>query len=543
MFNMSPAFRFSVVEQDLNGGVQGFKTMNNNVMEIELKLAVTAEDRSRLYRHPLLTAAGEPKLQDLSARYFDTPDLALRKNRIGMRVRKADGQWTQTVKAGGRARAGLHERHEWEDAIESGSPDGDRLEKILASHPEFAGDLDVRKTRGALQDIFAVRVHRATWLVEHAGTQIEVAIDEGTVSRPDKSVAVSEVELELKSGSVAGLYEFALKLMQDIPMHLQRESKAERGYALIATMQPRAIRAQPLKLSRKMSVEQGMQRIFENCLDQVAANEAGVLHDNAPEPLHQMRVGLRRFRSALRHFRDVAPFPPELESELAWLGALLGEARDWDVLSHSTLPSLGPLPEEEINQAALNEQALRIAAERRSAVQQALNSPRYAGFMLAVFSWMLGKSWRQHAEPFRLKILDEPLLDFAQGVLRKSRKQVQKRGTHISGADTEALHRLRIAVKRSRYATEFFSSLGKRKSIAGYSRVLSSLQEELGRHNDDAIGQQLLKASKEEFKENADSVSFIRGYLGSRLHADRRKLKKLWKGFHRAEVKWRGHRS
>jgi triphosphatase len=512
-------------------------------MEIELKLAVTAEDRSRLYGHPLLTAAGQPHLEDLSARYFDTPDLALRKHRIGMRVRKVDGHWIQTIKAGGRARLGLHERDEWEDEVESGSPDTRRLEKLLVSRPEYAGDLDIKAVKGALQDIFAVRVHRATWLIEHRGAQIEVAIDEGTVSRPDKSVPVSEVELELKSGSVAALHEFALRLMQDIPMHLQRESKAERGYHLIAPMQARAVKAKPLKLSRKMSVEQGMQLILESCLDQIAANEAGVLQGFAPEPLHQMRVGLRRFRSALRHFHEVAPFPPALKTEIDWLAVLLGEARDWDVLSHGTMPSLAPLSNDEVNIGTLNEQAHQIAAEKRTAVQQALNSTRYARLMLAVFGWMQGKSWRFDPGPNAIKALEEPLLPFAQHILQRSSKQMHKRGGDISRADAETLHRLRIAVKRSRYATEFFSSLGKRKSMDSYFKVLSTLQEELGRHNDDAIGQQLLKSSKERFKDNAESLAYCRGYLGSRLYANRKKLKKLWKEFHHAKVKWRGKRS
>lgn len=512
-------------------------------MEIELKLAVTAEDRSKLYKHPLLTNAGQPQLQDLSARYFDTPDLALRRHRIGMRVRKIDGRWIQTIKAGGRARAGLHERHEWEDEVDSAGPDVPRLGKILASHPEYAGDLDIDSIRGTLQEIFAVRVHRASWLIEHRGALIEVAIDEGTVSRSDKSLPVSEVELELKSGSVAALYDFALSLMQDIPMYLQRDSKAERGYHLIAPLQAKAVKANPVKLSRKMSVEQGMQQIFESCLDQVAANEAGVLQDSGPESLHQMRVGLRRFRSALRQFEEVAPFPPALKEDLDWLGSLLGEARDWDVLSHTTMPSLAPLASDEVNIGTLNKQALEIAAEKRMAVQQMLNSTRYAKVMLAVFGWVQGKSWRHHPAPHTVTILEEPLLPFAQHILQKSRKQMQKRGADISRADAETLHRLRIAVKRSRYATEFFSSLGKRKSMKNYFKVLSSLQEELGRHNDDAIGQQLLKASKERFKENLDSLAYVRGHLGSRLHADRRKLKKMWKTFDQAEVKWRGHRS
>jgi len=56
---------------------------------------------------------------------------------------------------------------------------------------------------------------------------------------------------------------------------------------------------------------------------------------NDPEFIHQLRVALRRLRSALRVFKPAAQV--RFGAELKWLTGVLGEARDWDVLVAETL--------------------------------------------------------------------------------------------------------------------------------------------------------------------------------------------------------------
>ncbi|UUZ50012.1 CHAD domain-containing protein [Massilia sp. B-10] len=55
---------------------------------------------------------------------------------------------------------------------------------------------------------------------------------------------------------------------------------------------PKAVKAAPLKLNRRMSAEQAFERIVGNCLAQIVANEEGVARFHDVESLHQMRVGL-----------------------------------------------------------------------------------------------------------------------------------------------------------------------------------------------------------------------------------------------------------
>ena len=89
-----------------------------------------------------------------------------------------------------------------------------------------------------------------------------------------------------------------------------------------------------------MSVEQVFLAIAGNCLEQVSGNQDGVAGGEDVESVHQMRVGLRRLRSALGMFKSLLALPDALKGELEWLGGALGEARDWDVLAGNTLAQL-----------------------------------------------------------------------------------------------------------------------------------------------------------------------------------------------------------
>ena len=68
------------------------------------------------------------------------------------------------------------------------------------------------------------------------------------------------------------------------------------------------------------------------------------------DSVHQMRVATRRLRATLRSFGKVIPRPAteKLAGELKWLGGLLGEARDGEVLPQHLLASLETVPVEQL---------------------------------------------------------------------------------------------------------------------------------------------------------------------------------------------------
>jgi hypothetical protein len=147
-------------------------------------------------------------------------------------------------------------------------------------------------------------------------------------------VPVSEIELELKQGQAASLFDVALALLQDVPLRLGHEQGGARlspgGVAAAASGQGAA-----LPLDAAMSVEQVFLAICGNCTEQVSGNQDGVAAGEDVESLHQMRACAACARRWACSRPAGAAGRAENRTRLA--GGALGEARDWDVLAGNTL--------------------------------------------------------------------------------------------------------------------------------------------------------------------------------------------------------------
>lgn len=477
-------------------------------MEIELKLLLDPADNARLLAHPLIAAhaRGPAQTAALTAYYFDTPDLHFMRHRAGLRVRQMNDSWVQTMKAGGQVQSGLHQRQEWETATRRAWPQLGKLRKTVDAPWRALLDADGLSAR--LQVLFSVIVERTSWQLEYQDASIELVLDQGHIEHNTKQVAINEIELELKSGSPASLFEFALRLLDDIPLRLSNRNKAERGYALCYDMSISIAKAAPLSLGHNASAADALVAILSNCLEQIQGNEEGVLHSDAAESVHQMRVGLRRLRSALKLFGKLAPCPAALQDDIAWLGNALGAARDWEVLRDSTLPQVAgaSLP-------VLNELVQRTAQEQRAQAIQALLSPRYTRLLLSLWICM------QHASATADGPLAAPAAHFAQRSLSRLHKKMQHRADQAASGDELAVHRLRIAGKRARYAMEFFADYYKPHTTQHYLEALAAMQDALGGHNDVMVANRLMLQLHERQPEAALEVAFARGYLLGRESA------------------------
>src|SRR4051812_38842360 len=221
---------------------------------------------------------------------------------------------------------------------------------------------------------------------------------------------------------------------------------------------PKAVKARALKLSRRMRVEAAFAAIMNNCLEQVQDNDTGVAKFHDVESLHQMRVGLRRMRSALSMFQDLLSLPEPMQADLDWLVAELGPARDWDVLVETTLPLVeGALPSSE-SLAELKLAALNQTHALHASAADAVASVRYARFMLALQNWVANRGWRAALVPGDKARLKMKVTVFARTILDKDQQRLHKRGRKLPQASAEARHRVRIAAKKTRYAAEFFGS-------------------------------------------------------------------------------------
>jgi triphosphatase len=481
-------------------------------MEAEIKLAIDAASVVQIKKLPVLRehATSKPEEREHVDRYFDSADFDLWRHGFALRVRSSDGRHVQTLKGGGSALAGLHRRTELESEIGSEQPDFDLFARQLN---EALPRLAARHTP-ALEPVFVNRSKRSSWMLALAdGVQVECALDIGELQHGDRSVPVRELELEIKQGDPAILYQLAQQVHGALPVRLENVSKAERGYALAGAVAPRAVKATEVGLRRKASMGEALGAIVANCMQQMQANERGVVASDA-ESLHQMRVGLRRLRAALAMVRDMIQLPEPVTADIDWLAGELGDARNWDVFIASVLPEL-PVPEAYRPAMERVLVASREEAERHHGkVRSAVGSARYTGLMLALGAWVAGEGWRQAGLPS--EPLAQPVRKAAPQLVQHAAARVRKRARAHDLHQPASLHRVRIAAKKERYAREFFDAISHGKRAARRHDLLTGMQEELGLINDSDVARNLVAQLRERVPQELALLGFIEGVLAAR---------------------------
>jgi len=194
--------------------------------EIELKLALGVEAPDALRHHPRL-ADLTPKVTRLGNTYFDTPEGDLERARMALRLRRADDRLLQTLKTRGQGGGGLSTRGEWEWDVPGPGLD---LSGLAALPPLAECDPGLLER---LMPRFATDFMRETWWLEEKDATLELALDLGEVRAGGQTVAIRELELELKAGEAEALWALAETLADTIPMRPSDTSKAARGGALL----------------------------------------------------------------------------------------------------------------------------------------------------------------------------------------------------------------------------------------------------------------------------------------------------------------------
>ena len=458
--------------------------------EVELKLALPPEQAAAFLKR-MARRRSVPVQQDLVTRYFDTPDFALSAQGVALRVRRVGRRWLQTLKTEGERQGGLSRRAEYEMPVAGDAPDWTRFPpEALAWVPEALRD--------ALVPVFETHFHRTAWLLKgKGGAVIEVALDVGEVRAGERSQPICEIELELKAGQPDALFELALAwadAFECLPFDI---SKAERGVRLAQGEADAPLKSAAMQLDGGMSVEDGFAAIVQVCLAQFQSNLPGVFASNDIEYVHQARVALRRLRAALRLYRKACVLPDALMDGLRTLAAALGPARDWDVLLAETLPAIAPhCPDPDAWQRGMQVlEAHRI--DVRSAMQTAIRLGHPGAWLLAVQRWLLQRGWRA-VPPAQRLIQLSPLEQWARRAMQKGHRRVARGARDFDKLEAAQRHALRIAIKRQRYAVEFFQPLfggypdGHQRRQARYLAALRDAQDSLGRSNDAHVAWVLL---------------------------------------------------
>jgi inorganic triphosphatase YgiF len=509
--------------------------------EIELKLTAAPGDLPTLTR--ALEAMGKQSSTTaslLTSTYYDSPDLKLWQHHLTLRIRAQGAQHVQTVKAGDVMGADLISRDEWEDVIAGDQPDLDA--------PQTGRRLKQKVGKGELRPRFTTMVRRTVMELEpQPSTRIEAAIDEGEIRATEGNAVepLSEIELELKSGEPAAIYDVALRLLDVAPLRLETRSKAERGYALVTPDggRPPTVHVKPVMLDAVMTVEGMLQSIGRSCLAHLLRNEPAALADQ-PEGIHQMRVAVRRLRSVLSALKPMLPAEHYrwTSDELRWLAKALGPARNWDVFATNLL--------EPVERALPRERDLKQLAEaaergRRAAYDDAkrvILTREHTAEVLKLARWFEARGWRDQLTSEHAALFLTSIGDVAPGLIERRWRQSRKRSKRFDELTPPQRHKLRIAVKKLRYTIEFLRSLFDKSKVKDFMKVLAPLQDDLGQINDVRTAHELVAEIARHANENRDAIAraggIVLGWHDRVLFDQEPRLRKHVRRLRRAKRFW-----
>lgn len=458
--------------------------MDSN-QEIEVKLRADPDKLDRIRRSRWWRELEPVQRKDLHSIYFDTDDRQLRESNISLRTRTDGHAIVQTVKVLKRP-SDTVERREWETLVFDPIPDPSLLiDPVL---PQSFRKL----TSADLQPVFDIDVKRETRRLTSEHAKIDVSLDNGAVIVGRERQALHEVELELVDGELDALFAEAQRISDEIDGRLHARTKADVGYGLDSADRQPWSRAPKLRLSADMTAGESFRLIVLNALSHLTANDDCARLNLHIEGVHQCRIALRRLKSALKIYRPLLRRKriEQVNTAVTWIGRVLGTARDLDVLLAELLrPAVEALGEAE----QLAPLVARIEARRGEAYQavnEALSSSRYRHLLIELCA--LGHSHDLGKRKEGAQSLDLPLGELAAEALSRAHEKLLTQGEMFATLSKTERHELRIALKRLRYALDFFGRVFKSDAKKEFDKRLRRLQDDLGAMNDVAVAETLL---------------------------------------------------
>ncbi|MBX9761273.1 MAG: CHAD domain-containing protein [Beijerinckiaceae bacterium] len=459
--------------------------------EVEVKLeAAPAVLRSAFTLAPF-AGATPARAHTFATTYFDTADNALSRAGLALRVRRAGRRRIMTLKWTPRGEAGAFTRGEQEAAVQGDAPEPHLL------GPEAAQMIEAASGGAPLEARSMTIFKRRAAIVSFNGAQIEAGQDEGRILAGDRKARIAELELELKGGDPAALFDFAAGLTA-FGFRVAAAPKGLRGHWLATGEAPRETRAISAGLSPDAPIDDAIAAILGANLKQFVANWPALSPD-CPEAVHQMRVSLRRLRSALGLFNRAIPCDgfTRFREEAKRIASAMGPARDQDVL----LDLVEHGPAQALGRDASFDALMKASGRKRAAayrnVRALIEAPETSRFVLELQAMIARREWRASqadatdAQQDARAAVSAPA--FAAQALDRLDKKARRRGKNLVELAPEERHEARIALKNLRYAADFFSPLFVRgRGARKFLRAIGDLQEALGAYNDAIVARSIV---------------------------------------------------
>lgn len=541
--------------------------------EQELKLNVPVDAQVRVEKAVKRAKFSEIQLRAL---YFDTPSRALVRARIALRLRLEGDQWVQTLKM-----PGEHSLSRIE--INQARPEATLDLSIYAGTP--VGDVLSGLTE-PLQVCYETDVQRLLRDIRAPSGVVELAFDRGWLRAGALQLPISEVEFELKRGKLEAVFEIGRTWQQRFGLILDFRSKAERGDRLaqlalaLTTLEAqdtsdtasfeqqaqdraqlvadfwKARSAASIDLAtviKERDAAQALAAVTSECLEHIVRNTAvlcevdtaGICRAATPEHVHQLRVGIRRLRSAWSFFDGLTELPsPEHRQKIKTYFSQLGGTRDEDVLKESILPLLAvaglpPLvlptsPRQDSsaeNVASTDFQSWLLDTLAQctipATISDALTKPTATALNASSTDFEFPRAPRPPHKPALKPLLIKKL--------KKWHQQVVRSGLIFQSLSIEQQHALRKKSKRLRYALQYCESLFPESNLSLYRKQLATVQDILGEMNDLYVAQPLFESLKAE----QPQAWFACGWIQARLGTLTKEAAEAFKKFGVTAAPWR----
>jgi triphosphatase len=388
---------------------------------------------------------------------------------------------------------------------------------------------------GALMPWAAFEGRSLTFPLEQNDATLSVSVLSGDVRTLATERPIARLML---AGPPAATMRLAEALVDELRLAVPTASLAGEALGFARDARPSARQLGAPRLATGLTVAEAFAAVASHLTDVILYWGSVVAEGvSDPEPVHQMRVAVRRLRSALSIFGDAASGPAieRARAGLKTLGGVLGPARDWDVFVTETCLPVG-------SAFAKDQSVTRLlaAAERRRTTSYAA----LRGFLSDVAFRRLGLELASLAYTAILReglegeaALDVELREFAGRVLDRRLKRLLEPGDDLLGLPADALHAVRLHGKRMRYATEFFAAVFPGKGVRRFLEHLTDLQERLGQINDGAVAEGLL-GELGLSREHGHAAGVIRGFIAARRDKGSGKINRAWAKFRCQDPFW-----
>ena len=367
--------------------------------------------------------------------------------------------------------------------------------------PALLGALPVGPLRERLRPVVGVRallpvaraasaVHELRVLNSDDKTVARVIVDRMSVSYPARAALAPRLTVTALRG-----YQAQANKLAGILAAARGVSDPAAG-ALEAALA--AAGRQPGDYTGKISVRLSPQApavtavaaVLQQLLGTMQANVAGVVRDIDSEFLHDLRVAVRRTRSALKLAGDVLPagLASRFRPEFKWLGDLTTPTRDLDVYQMDLdAMAAGLVAASPAELMPFREHLARRRAAEQRQLARGLRNTRFSRLTGEWLDALASAAASGKARPTAGQL--------AASRIRKAHRRVLADGGAITAASApECMHELRKRGKELRYLLEIFGSLYDPAEHWQAVRELKALQDCLGEFQDTEVQQGEIRA-------------------------------------------------